>query len=68
VAGDDIESSANRRPAVTLGVLRWLHGLEDQVQVVCVLRQVGAGWVLRQAFDQAGFEADCRPDCRKVVG
>jgi len=68
VAGDDIDRPANRRATIALWVLPWFHRLEDQVQVVYVLRQVGAGWVLRQALDQAGFETDRRPDRREVVG
>ncbi len=35
--------------------------------MVCVLRQVGAGWIRRQALDKAGFETDCGPDRREVV-
>ena len=68
VAGHDVECTANRRATVTVGISRWLHRLEDQVQMLRVLRQVGAQWLVRQALDQSGFQVHGGTDRLQVVG
>jgi len=67
VARHHVERPANQSATVPFGIFRRLHRLEDQVQMVHVLGQVGAQWLVRQALDQAGFQVNGGSDRLEIV-